>query len=168
MIFCNKLDFQKTQRVPFAISPQKSSHFNNLRPSVFSMWHFSELLLSNPPQGLLETKRFGCITIVFLSFSALCDLPETFIKTFFWNFEKQLPQFFVFPKFAVGEKVVFESYAYTLGVIYWHCKIDELSTKVFCCIFENLHFEPWMTRRLVPFPACSSLGPKNSVVEAIG
>ena len=78
-----------------------------LRPSTrypnfvfFLNWRFSYatffLICSyrSPLQFLLETKRFASINDS-LGFSALCDLPETFIKTF-WKSAKFLPQFFVF------------------------------------------------------------------------
>ena len=57
-------------------------------------------------------------------------LTKTFIKLFEKNSLK-------FPS-PVGEKVVFESYAYRLGY-FWHCKVDEV-LKVSFCIFKILDF----------------------------
>ena len=56
-------------------------------------------------------------------FSALCDLPETFI-VFFFEISKEFFLNIIFRKSPVGEKVVFESYEYYLEY-FWHCKIDE-------------------------------------------
>ena len=67
--------------------------FKNLRPYVIFEFCFSKdpcffyatffliCFHRSPPQFLLETKRFAS-TKDCSSFSALCDLPETFIKKF--------------------------------------------------------------------------------------
>ena len=62
-----------------------------LRPLFFLCDFFSNLF-SKPPQFLLETKRFASINHC-SRFSALCDLPETFIKKFSKNFFPQICNF---------------------------------------------------------------------------
>ena len=48
----------------------------------------------------------------------------------------------------------FEFYAYPWD-IFWHCNVDENSTKVLFCIFKILHFfELWAGLQLGPFPVC--------------
>ena len=70
-----------------------------------------------------------------MGFWQLCDSRETFLMkisfflnfSFFKRFSAEQDCFWLFP---VGEKVVLEPYAYPFG-IFWHCKIDEISTMVF-------------------------------------
>ena len=71
----------------------------------------------SPPHILLETKRFASIEDS-LGFSVLCDLPETFsvfspvFRVFLRGVQSSKMFFLLFP---VGEKVIFESYAYPFG-----------------------------------------------------
>ena len=100
---------------------------------------FSNLFLSKLPQFLLESKRFASVED-FLGFSALCDLPEIFVRKISNFFSTFLSCFrlckidFLFS--PVGKKDVLESHAYSFGY-FWHCKI---LTIVFFFIFEHLYF----------------------------
>ena len=81
--FCLKIRFSQAQH---AIS----DFCFFLKTAVFFLCDFfSNLFSSKPPQFLLETKRFASIKHC-SRFSALCDLPETFIikfsKILFLNF----------------------------------------------------------------------------------
>ena len=77
-------------------------------------------LRSPSPQFLQETKHFANVKDSSM-FSALCDIPETFIKIF----EKFFLQFSVFEKFSVRKngffavsswgRFVLETYAYPFG-----------------------------------------------------
>ena len=78
----------------------------------------------NPPQFLLETKRFASIKDC-SRFLALCDLPET--NFYFEKFRKKIPQFFCFLKgfrlrmmsfllFPVGEEWFLRFMRIPLGI----------------------------------------------------
>ena len=101
LTFCNKLNFQKAQRVPpftifgivrflkmtfsvfkfdFLSEPVRYIRSCFFRPSFF--WHhatFSQFVLSKPPRLLLEPKRFASIEDC-LGFSALCYIFRSFFK----------------------------------------------------------------------------------------
>ena len=86
--FCLKIRFSQAQH---AISVF-------FRDRCFFYATFFSNLFSSKPQFLLETKRFASIKHC-SRFSALCDLPETFIKKIFQKIpKKKFPQFSVFFK----------------------------------------------------------------------
>ena len=116
-IFVFKLGFFR----PSSLYP----HFYFLKIGVFSMRLFSKLFSSKPLLNFsLETKRFANIKDSSV-FSALCDLPEIFIKKI-QKISKIFSSFFCFWKgfrlikmglfsFPLG-KMVFESYAFFSGI----------------------------------------------------
>ena len=77
------------------------------KAGVFSMRLFKIRFHRSPPHFLQETKRFGSVKDS-STFSALCDLPETFIKKFFPSFFCFLKEFPLrnmgFLLFPVGEE----------------------------------------------------------------
>ena len=88
-----------------------------------------------------------CEQKALLKVSALCDLPETFIKKILKKFRKKLFSIFCFLKvygwescfFSVvssWRRMVFEIYAYPFGIM-WRCKIDEILTV--------MSFYPWLS-----------------------
>ena len=104
--FCNRMDVKKISKCPpftvfgivtffksnnfclkirFSQAQHAVSDFLNKDRCFFYATFFSNLFLSKPPQFLLETKLFASIKHC-SRFSALCDLPETFIKKFFEKF----------------------------------------------------------------------------------
>ena len=197
LVFCNRTNVKKSQRVPpfrfFGTMRLENSHFlflknfsslakiskcppftvfgivrffksNNfcLKIRFSQVWHaisyfcfffkrplfflcefFSNLFPSKPSQFLLETKRFASIKHC-SRFSALCDLPETFIKKNF-RFRKIFFLNFLFLRFTVEKdgfsvgsswrRIVFEIYGYPFG-FFWRCKIDEILT--------IMSFYPWL------------------------
>ena len=99
------------------------------------MTFFFFAFIKAPTQFLPETEGFASIQVSSL-FLALCDLPEIYVKKFFMI----LKFFFLdFSFSSFREKVVFEFYAYHLEC-FWHCKIDEILTKVSFCIFKIPYF----------------------------
>ena len=108
---------------------------------------FSNLFSSKLPLiFFLETKCFASIKDCW-RFSALCDLPETFIRKFF-NISKMIfPQLSVFLKgfrlrklgillFPAGEEW-FSRFMRIPSGIFWRSKIDEILT--------ILSFYPWFS-----------------------
>ena len=109
------MDVKKYQRDPFAVFgfvriskmiflilklgfPRPSTLYPNFlffKDRRFSMRYFSHLFSLKPPQFLLETKSFASIKDSF-GFSALCDLPETFIKKFLEKISKKNLNFFYY------------------------------------------------------------------------
>ena len=65
------------------------------RPVFFLCDFFKNLFSSKPPQFLQETKRFASVKNS-SRFSALCDLPETFIEKIFQKIPKIFPLNFLF------------------------------------------------------------------------
>ena len=77
-------------------------------------------------QFLLETKRFASIKDS-SRFSALCDLPQTFLN---FLFLKGFPlRKMAFPVSCWG-RMVFKTYAYPFGS-FWRCKSGEILTMLF-------------------------------------
>ena len=98
----------------------------------------------SPPQFLQETKRFASVKDS-STFSALCDLPETFIKKILGKFRKIFSINFLLKVFRWERWVfavsswgimIFETSAYPFGY-FWGCKIDE--------ILALLSFYPWLS-----------------------
>ena len=114
---------------------------------MFFLCDFFKLVFSNPRQFLQETKRFASVKDS-STFSALCDLLETFKKVFRIFF----PQFSVFLKvfrwercfFAVSgwEKNRFSILMRISSGIFWSCKIDQIL---------KLSFYPWLSVRYCLF-----------------
>ena len=122
LIFCNRTNVKKSQRflfsmfknlkgppftvfgivrffkrinfclkIRFSQALHAISDFRFLRPVFFLCDFFEIRFHRSPPQFLQEAKRFASET-----FSALCDLPETYIKKVFGKFRKKILQFSVF------------------------------------------------------------------------
>ena len=111
LIFCNRTYVKKISKCPpFTVSQSQSAPlypiFVFFRDRCFFYATFFSNLFSSKPQFLLETKRFASIKHC-SRFSALCDLPETFIKKNFEKFRKFPPQFSVFFKGLRLRKMVF-------------------------------------------------------------
>ena len=104
--FCPKIRFSRAQHAISDFCFFKDRCF-------FYATFFSNLFSSKTPQFLLETKRF--VSIKHCSrFSALCDLPETFIKKLFEKFFSSIFCFFLkglrmrkmgFLLFPIGEEL---------------------------------------------------------------
>ena len=125
-IFYNRMDVEKSQ-MPFTVFGivsvlkmnifrlkirfSQAQHtirifFQILKTGVFSMRLLSNLFSSKSPlQIFLETKRYASMKDS-SGFSALCDLPETFIKKCFES-KYIFLNFSLFERFAVEKDVFF-------------------------------------------------------------